>query len=119
MTRDEVNRKLAEKLGCWHEVIPATNYKCYCGYQSDDAYVICSHVVNHPNPDFYTPDGIVLLLREMMKNTRGSRFIAKLNGLSLDEDNDLIDNAIPIDYITDTTGKLAIAALEWLEKEGK
>ena len=58
-----------------------------------------------------------LVLREMDRLGKLEHFLAKVNAFSLDEDGDLINNAIPVDYILDTTGLLALAARDFMRKE--
>ena len=55
------------------------------------------------------------VLRVMSKREDFSRWVAQINALSIDEDGDLIDNAIPVDLILDTTGKLRDLAIKWME----
>ena len=110
------NRELHELLGlCWHEikeVTPTMRYKCSCGYicYVDDSMNYHCRV---NNPDYAADPRLVL--REMEKRDDFNRFVAKINGFSLDEDDELIDNAIPIDLILDTTGKVGDLAIKWLE----
>jgi len=91
----DINRELAELLGlCWHEPIP--DICCKCG--SREPF----------NPDFTTDPGKIELLRLMMKRDDWPKFahyVGTHNG------------AFPLDLITDTTGRLAQAAVEWLRKE--
>jgi hypothetical protein len=101
------DRKFAEMNGlCWHEFnvigemgsIP----KCKCGILEPDG-----------NPDFSDPREV---LKVVMERGDCYRFIATLNGLSLDEDGDFIDYAIPIYCIT-TPGKLRDAWITWKEAQ--
>lgn len=105
----DINKKLCQHLGiCWHEYPLTGRCACIkCGYSGSDV-----------NPDF-TADPL-RLLREVKKLKNFDQFIAYLNGFSLDEDGDLINDAIPIGYILYHDGALAQKALEWFEgKEPK
>ena len=114
--KDQINRRFADLVGLpWHEYYQQQHdwYKCSCQkeliYKSD----IIDGV--HDNPDFISDPR--LMLREMNRIGKLDKFLAKLNGLSLDEDGDLINNAVPVDYILDTAGLLVKAAISFLEKE--
>ena len=97
------NRELHELLGLeWKEE-----------WQLKDANGEVVLIPREDNPD-YTDDPR-LVLREMKKREDFHRFVAKINAFSLDEDDALIDNAIPVDLILDTTGKLRDLAIEWLK----
>ncbi len=106
------NRRFAELAGlCWHEpqfvtLGGITKHKCKK----------CLKVVRHIgfNPDFAADSREVL--KVMREGKDFHKWIAKMNGLSLDEDGTLIDNAIPVGLILDTTGKLRDAAIEWMEE---
>jgi hypothetical protein len=64
MTRDEVNRRICEKLGiCWHEAVIYDG--CSCGFST--LTFLTAHLETHPNPDFFSDAGKVQLLREMGK----------------------------------------------------
>jgi hypothetical protein len=113
MTYEE-QRELAERLGIlWHERIYINEKPlCKCGY-NDGAVNLCLHLANTHYPDFTTPDGIVLLIREMMKRKGWNQFRNKV-GCTLEG-----KSYVHTSYITDTTGKLAMACLEWLRRKGK
>lgn len=105
------NRRLAELLGVeWHESVAP--WVCACGRKDLDSWDCPEKEAE--NPDFTDP---IAVLREMKKRKEEKfhHFISKLNAFSLDEDGDLINNAIPVDLILDTTGKLRDAAIEFLE----
>jgi hypothetical protein len=86
------NRELAELLGLtWHEVTDQTMLHDLCSCRDWD----CKEI----NPDFTTDAGKVGLLRLMEKREDWPKVIR-------------------IDYITNTTGKLRDAAIEFL-KEGR
>jgi hypothetical protein len=104
------NRELAELLGlCWHEHHESWRYKkgmsrCWkCSSQEH-------------NPDYSTDSGKVELLRLMMKREDWDEFCASVFGKRFYV-KCLMSDVIKY-YITDTTGRLAQAALEWLRKEG-
>jgi len=87
-TKDwDINRELAELLGMF----------------------VGEYKLSTPNiPDFTTDSGKIELLRLMMKRDDWPKFahyVGTHNG------------AFPLDLITDTTGLLAQAAVEWLRKE--
>ena len=75
------------------------------------------------NPDYATDPRLVL--REMDRIGKLEHFLAKLNAFSLDEDDDLINNAVPVDYILDpngeleTTGKLVKEAIKFMKEKEK
>jgi hypothetical protein len=99
---NEINKELAGMLGlCWHEW--ADDGECY----KCTLYVGPFGV--HPDrPDFTTDSGKIELLRLMQKREDWPKFahyVGTHNG------------AFPLDLMTDTTGRLAQAALEWLRKE--
>ncbi len=100
------NKELALKLGmCWHEYPPKDTVKeRFCIYCK-------KHVSECDNTliDFTTPDGIVLLLRGMMKREDWDEFCLTSFGTALEW--------FIIDYILDTTGKLRDVALSWLENK--
>jgi uncharacterized lipoprotein NlpE involved in copper resistance len=102
----ELNKELAKLLGlCWHDLkqvhpIEYGTLTCMkCG-ENDPDY-----------PDFTADAGNVQLLRLMMKHKKYKKFREEY----LFNDCTTGDVFIPINYITDTTGKLAKAALEWIE----
>jgi hypothetical protein len=63
--------------------------------------------------DFTTDSGKIELLRLMMKRKDWPEFLDKVGWCSRWEKH----SYLYIDYLTDTTGKLRDAALEWLRKE--
>jgi hypothetical protein len=67
----------------------------------------------HSNPDFTSDSGKIELLRLMMEREDWDAFLAYLY-IHQTEDSGMEAMA---KYITDTTGRLAQAALEWLQKE--
>jgi hypothetical protein len=91
---------------------------CSCGRHFKCQDTLERHI-DVSNPDFSTDSGKVMLLREMMKLEDFHRFVAKINGFSLDEDGDMLNNAMPIDYITDTTGKFALEVYDWFVRTGR
>ena len=108
MTEAE-NRELAERLGiCWHEVATV-------GWHCSKCHAPMSIPISASNPDFTSPAGIVLLLNKMKEREDFKSDFIHVVGTFMK--NDWSDNgAIPIDLITDTTGKLAQEALDWLRK---
>ena len=112
------NKELHELLGLeWHTVLylstpPAPHWECSCRRAFFDYYLMTEHLKKN-SPDYAADPRLVL--REMMKRDDFDRFISNINAFSLDEDNDLINNAVPVDLIMDTTGKLADIAIEWLK----
>lgn len=98
------NKQLAKLLRlCWHEWVPIGSVNSgqkECSKCHTEAPL---HLLPK-NPDFTTPDGIVLLLKEMMKR---------------EDFNDFWDEATwdvsSLVYVLNTTGKLRDAAIEWLE----
>ncbi len=103
MTTEEKNREVAEWLGiCWH--IP--NYetgrcvKCDIGL----AIIMGTTFCGIKNLDFTTDAGKVQLLREIMNRDTWQLFRYDIL---------LRDDRVIIGYITDTTGKLLDAVLEF------
>ena len=118
MTPEQINKRFAELAGIpwhkWERPQKGTLYgSCACGRVINITKREWEVHPFHRNPDFCADPRLVLEVME--KREDFNRWIAVLNGLSLDEDNCLIDNAIPIDYILDKTGKLAMAAITFLE----
>lgn len=117
----EKDRYIVEKLGgCWHKPVKFINKKrpchgwlCACG---EEYSVFCNNHL-HDNPDFTSEAGRVKLLKLVEKREGFGRFIAQINCLSFDEDGDLIDNCIPIDLMTDDTGKFRDVVYKWLGGE--
>jgi hypothetical protein len=107
MTTTEINKKLAGLLGiCWHEKVKITanaEILCFCG-RVWFPNGFSGHCKDN-NPDFCTDPRLVV--REMMKR---EGFVAYL-----EERYSLQDIFC---FLTDTTGKLAVKAIEWLEKQG-
>jgi hypothetical protein len=91
-----INKELAELLG-----LPINQWKT----RGVDGKM---HL--HSNPDFTSSDGKIELLRLMMKRGDWDAFLAYLY-IHQTEDSGMEAMA---KYITDTTGRLAQAAREWL-----
>jgi hypothetical protein len=104
----DINKELAGLLGlCWHD--------CYsCKAPLTD---LCDKMNEGCplNPDFTTDPGKIELLRLMLKRPASDfdAFIVE-NG-SLSKYGRHLD-CILVDLVTDTTGLLAQAAVEWLRK---
>jgi hypothetical protein len=111
--KEMINKELAGLIGlCWHEPLPHKGLDlttpCICGsYNCNSA----------ANPDFTSSDGKIELLRLMMKHLSEKDFSEFNSAISCCESAGV---CILTDYITDTTGRLAQAAREWLtaQKEG-
>ena len=105
----DINEMLCELLGiCWHEQVDDQTLQCkHCGAPMLFPW--------QQSPDF-TSDAR-LVLREMRKIGKLARFLSWLNAFSFDEDGDMIDNAVPVEFIINTTGLLADKALEFLERK--
>jgi hypothetical protein len=106
----DINRELAGLLGlCWHKWEYGLDY---C--------IRCKTAIYTPNPDFESDSGKIELLGMMEAHPKGKLFFAKLmyRGQNVEAIDD--DGYISRHYITDTTGLLAQAAVEWLtaQKEG-
>jgi hypothetical protein len=104
----DINRELAERLGIPRHRTGKAGYCEVCGH----------HSCFEKNPDFTTDSGKIELLRLMMKREDWSKFLFTINkvaGITV-----WGQNFIFVRYITDTTGLLAQAAVEWLtaQKEG-
>jgi hypothetical protein len=97
---NDLNRELAELLG-----VPHYSWKTK-GMDGKD-YI-------HSDPDFISDPRLVL--REMRKRKDWDEFFAYL--LPVGYNLSYRESAyVLVDYITDTTGLLAKAAVEWLRKE--
>ena len=111
MTNQDINRRFAELVGlCWHEWVASYSQRIckHCGYR------VSASDYGPANPDFISDPRLVL--REMMKRKDFLEFSRD----KLDcpwEDDRVYWNYVHTDYILDTTGLLAMAAIEWLEKE--
>ena len=110
--KEEINKKLAGLLGlCWHEDMseygkPSGAQLCrHCGRMFAGDHV--------HNPDFILNPTLVLV--EMMKREDWPEFIVKQFTYSYTEPI----RAFIEDYILDAEGKLALAAILFLEKEGR
>ena len=80
---------------------------------SDGICLYCGECIeSHKIPCFHDAKSI---LEVMMKRNDFYRWVAVLNGLSLDEDDCLINNAIAIDYILNPDSLLD-EAVRWCEK---
>jgi hypothetical protein len=106
---EELNKELCELLGiCWHErKIPSCYNKCQkCGYIAKDINTM-------DNPDFTSDSGKIALLREMMKRKDSYGFFLYNGEVKTSWDGRDLYN-ISVDYLLDDTGKLAIAARDFL-----
>ena len=80
---------------------------------SDGICLSCGECIeSHKIPTFHDAKSI---LEEIMKRKGFYRWVAALNGLSLDEDNHLINNAIAVEYILNPD-KLLDEAIKWCKK---
>ena len=105
MTENEKkNKELAEWLGiCWHEPIDMRNVMVgapipicsKCNHNVIDAHRF--------NTDFTSDSGKVQLLRLMPEDFFGVDQYGRI--------------VLTVDYITDKTGKLRDACLEWMRRE--
>jgi hypothetical protein len=104
------NKRLAELLRICHhdEGVWGSNGKWTCEK--------CGAEVDGDNPTIDFTSDPRLVLREMRKIGKLARFLSGLNAFSFDEDGDMIDNAVPVECILNTTGLLADKAIEFLEK---
>lgn len=117
MTNQDINRRFAKLCGlCWHELTfyPVINDEfcaiCSCGKNFRWLPFAHDHERNS-NPDFITDPRLVL--REMDKHPQGRLFYASLiYGIGFDEQDD--EGYISRDLMTDTTGLLVKAAIEWI-----
>jgi len=102
MTSQEINKRFAKLAGiCWHE----SNYpEGVTGYQF--VCLKCKQLYNH-NPDFCADP------REVLKVLEDKFMLSQfLYSFSWDSPYFFMQ-----DYILDTTGKAALAAIEWMEKQ--
>ena len=117
------NRELALRLGIpWHELQelsgdPYHTHLCSCGRKS--MFGGGSLHCDRNNPNFSTPDGIVLLLTRMREREDWHEFICC--AVPVVNYDSYILSAIHLmdNYILDTTGKLRDAALAFLSPVGK
>lgn len=98
---DKKNKELAERLGLHICSVGPTLLHCECGSKGQ---------INVP--DFTSDTGKVQLLRLMMEREDWDAFQIRINVVGKTK-----YGHIWIDYITDTTGKLRDACLEWLRGE--
>jgi hypothetical protein len=99
----DINKELAGLLGlCWHKWEYGLDY---C--------IRCKTAIYTPNPDFASDSGKIELLRLMMERGDWDAFLAYLY-IHQTEDSGMEAMA---KYITDTTGLLAQAAVEFLRRE--
>jgi hypothetical protein len=99
------NKLISEALGIhWHDFIN-NNPECVCGEYRCKA----------KNTDFSTPEGFFVIMEEGPKQKWWYRFLWKINGLSLDEDNDPINNCLPIELINPS--RMANALGEFLKEK--
>jgi hypothetical protein len=114
---NDINRELAELLGlCWHEFNDNPEQCSKCGKWFRGYYV------DSPNPDFTTDPGKIELLRLMEKRADWPEFLWFLwdkEGIQIGVVYKafISNKGIPHIYITDTTGRLAQAAVEFLRRE--
>jgi hypothetical protein len=114
-----INKELAELLGLerhgeairWKDYMPT----CSCGKVFPRESSLEWHIT-HLTPDFTTDSGKIELLRLMEAHPKGKLFFAKLmyRGQNVEAIDD--DGYISRHYITDTTGLLAQAAVEFLRR---
>jgi hypothetical protein len=113
--KEDINRELAGLLKLeWHSTIvdgESDLTSCVCGYGPAGFWRVQEHCEDC-NPDF-TADP-VSLLRLMMKRADWEKFLQLTGWMYFDKDTDAPIYYIKTDFITDTTGRLAQAALEWL-----
>ena len=105
--KDELNKELCGLLGlCWHHFMEK-EYRC----------THCDAPDYEKNPDFTSEAGRINLLKiiDSLPNGQIHRLLAKINQLSLDEDGDFIDYAVPVSLLTDDNGAFAIAARDFLK----
>jgi hypothetical protein len=124
----DINRELAELLGLhWHERSDPQDGRlivwCTCGWKSGYKYDQFEELEKHckeENPDFTSDSGKIELLRLLEKQGNLALFMVRLIYVGDTAEAIDWDNNIPYDYLTDTTGRLAQAAVEWLtaQKEG-
>jgi hypothetical protein len=112
----DINRELTELLGlCWHDYQEKSHEEwnvmvCQkCGIETNG---LEAQFQKYWNPNFTSDSGKIELLRLMMKREDWSKFLFTINkiaGITV-----WGQNFIFVRYITDTTGLLARAAMEWL-----
>ena len=116
-----LNRHFAKLCGIpWHshvsqKMMDDLNYStCSCGNSFPSVASLYSHI-KRKNPNFISDPRLVL--REMDKHPKGKLFYAKL--IYMGDDVEAIDDdgLISRHYLTDQTGMLVKAAIEFLEKE--
>jgi hypothetical protein len=114
---EELNKELCELLGiCWHEEVPTdpVEYRlCTCGVHIENLMFLQGHC-KQSNPDFTTDSGKVQLLREMEKRKDSYGFFLYNGEVKTSWDGRDLYN-ISVDYLLDNTGKLAIAARDFLK----
>jgi hypothetical protein len=93
----DANRRFAELAGIEPEQ--------RCSYATGEYYELY--------PDFSDP---IEVLKVMRGRDDFNKWVAKINAFSLDEDDVLIDNAIPVDLLL-TPGALRDKAIQWMEAE--
>ena len=102
----DINKRLCELLGC---DVPRPKDTCpLCGKTNTDGKFI-------DGADFFSEKGRIALLKRMENHPNGKLFFAQLiyAGDNVEAIDD--DGLIARSYITDDTGALARAALEFLE----
>ncbi len=107
------NRRFAELAGAfWHEIVGTPDgYFCSCGSPVKESIGLPVRT-GHYNLDF---TDVREVLKVMEKIDKLRRFLAWINALSIDEDGDFINEAVPVGLIIDTTGKLRDLAIQWME----
>jgi hypothetical protein len=120
---NDINRELAELFGLfWHERSDPQDGRlivwCTCGWESGYKYDQFEELEKHckeENPYFTSDPGKIELLRLMRKRGDWGEFWELLY-----QEQGFHPN-FWVFYLTDTTGRLAQAALEWLtaQKEGR
>lgn len=109
MNKQEINRKFAELAGiCWHEIVREP-YVCSCGAYCETERTAYWHIHND-NPDFCADPRLVLEV--MMKREDWPEF---MRSLQIVDNPCLFLQKYTEDYILDTTGLLALKAIEWME----
>jgi len=113
----DINKELAELLGLhWHEGTEKSTYAnhiiCSCGFTFHKDTL--KRHIPLCNPDFTTDSGKIELLRLMKEVDNWDGFL--LDNGALSKHSRSLD-CIQVDFITDTTGLLAQAAVEFLRKE--
>jgi hypothetical protein len=115
----DINRELAERLGVhWHKDNGEgfCGEVCDCGLHLYDIECRSYTPVESQNPDFTSDPGKIELLRLMMKREDWPQFHLSL---FRETAHGRMNDFIPIRFITDTTGLLAQAAVEFLRRESK